>query len=162
MRVRKMQQDFRYPVAKPLPKSYVENINLNSQGHPLSDNLAGKAVRLEYRSGHILEQHWQASNKVLWKSISGPLEGYQQSEYYRSVKLTEDMYLITWVEESTVASASASQTNGPWLTDVILDFKNMWATASWMGPIEDGGAEYVLDQATMIFIECDMCIEQSR
>ena len=103
---------------KSVPKTYVEKISLNPQGHPLSDDLAGKAVRLEYSSGHILEQHWQTSNKVLWRGVSGP-----------------------------------------WLTDVILDFNKMQATASWIGPTDEGGAEYVLDQATMIYVECDMCIE---
>ena len=142
-----------------VPKTYVEKISLNPQGHPLSDDLAGKAVRLEYSSGHILEQHWQTSNKVLWRGVSGLLEGYEQTEYYRAITLTEGMYLISWVEESTVTSASASQANGPWLTDVILDFNKMQATASWIGPTCEGGAEYVLDQATMIYVECDMCID---
>jgi hypothetical protein len=145
---------------KTTPKTYVENINLfQDKGHPLSNDLAGKAVRLEYNSGHTLEQHWQTEERVLWKGVEGTLAGYTQCEYYRVLKITEGIYFITWVEESTTSSTSASQAKGPWLTDVVLDFNNMVASASWIGPTEDGGIEYVLDQAVMTYIECDHSTE---
>ncbi len=139
-----------------IAKTHIENISLHPQGHPLTNDLTGKAVRLAYCSGHILEQHWQADSRVLWKGVSGPLAGYDQTEAYRAFEIAKDIYLITWIEASTAASSSAPQANGPWLTNVILDFNKMQATASWMGPTNAGGTEHVLDQATMSYVECDL------
>ena len=131
-----------------------ENINLLPQGHSLTEDLAGKAVRLHYGSGHVLEQHWQTESQMLWKGIEGALQGHQQIEKYYAVKITEGIYLITWLEAGTVATTEGEDIQGPWLTDVVLDFNRMLATASWMGPTNDNRIEYVLDQAEMEYIDC--------
>lgn len=133
----------------------IENINLSQSGHPLTDDLAGKAVRLNYQSGHVLEQHWQRKDRVFWKGIEGTLEGHSQTETYRAVEITKGIYLITWLESNTVVVTDGDDIKGPWLTDVVLDFNTMRATASWMGPRENGQIEYVLDQAEMTFIDCE-------
>jgi len=135
--------------------SYVKNYNFLPDGYPLSGDLSGRAVRLNYCSGHTLEQHWQTENRVLWKGVNGDLEGYVQVDCYRAFKLADGLYLISWVEDSTQSTAASAQSIGPWLTDVILDFNTMQATASWMGPTVDGGAEHVLDQAEMTFVDCE-------
>jgi len=136
-------------------KTWVENYHLSPDGHPLTGELAGKAVRLHYKSGHVLEQHWQTDHCILWKGISGGLDGHTQTQEYNAVKLTENIFLITWIEGETTTSAGGPNRSGPWLTDVVLDFDKMIATASWMGPTEDNQIEHVLDQATMRYIECD-------
>lgn len=133
-----------------------KNHHLRKDGHSLTEELAARAVRLEYASGHVLEQHWQTANRVLWKGVDGGLAGYEQVDHYHAFKLTEGIFLISWVEESTQADTTSPQSEGPWLTDVILDFNEMRATASWMGPTIDGGIEHVLDQALLTFIECDL------
>ena len=46
-----------------MPKC-VLNLNLHSDGYPPTDKLAGRAVRLDYASGHTLEQHWQTENRA--------------------------------------------------------------------------------------------------
>ncbi|NQY88403.1 MAG: MoaF N-terminal domain-containing protein [Colwellia sp.] len=136
-------------------KTWVENYHLRPDGHPLTADLVGKAVRLHYKSGHVLEQHWLTDHCVLWKGISGGLDGHSQKEKYNAVNITENIFLITWIEESTTTRVDGPDMSGPWLTDVVLDFDKMIATASWMGPTDDNQVEHVLDQATMSYIECD-------
>lgn len=131
------------------------NLNLLNDGYPQTDKLVGRAVSLIYASGHTLEQHWQTSDCILWKATSGPLEGYTQKERYIAFEIAEGLILITWIEESTAATADGPQRLGPWLTDVILDFNTNRAMASWTGPAKNGGSEHVLDQATMVEIACD-------
>lgn len=135
--------------------SYVENINISQGGHPLTAELSGKAVRLDYQSGHVLEQHWQTDKQVLWKGVEGDLAGYSQTENYRAFKIAEGIFLISWMECLTVPLAKGKPTVGPWLTDVVLDFNSMRATASWVGPLENGAVEYVLDQAIMTSVVCE-------
>ncbi|WP_448950042.1 MoaF-related domain-containing protein [Labrys neptuniae] len=130
---------------------YKKNFNFLGSAHPRTDDLTGKSVRLTYASGHVLEQHWKPNNTVLWRGVSGPLTGYEQTETYEAFKIAQDIYLICWIEKSTAAVAEGGQIQGTWLTDVILDFRTMHATASWTGPTLDGGSEHVLDQATMEF-----------
>ena len=136
-------------------KMWVENYNFSLDGHLLTADLVGKAVRLYYQSGHVLEQHWLTEHCVLWKGISGGLDGHSQKEEYNAVKITENIFLITWIEASTTTRADGPDMSGPWLTDVVLDFNKMIATASWMGPTDDNQVEHVLDQATMSYIDCD-------
>lgn len=135
-------------------RNWVDNINLHPQGHGLTEELAGRAVRLHYQSGHVLEQHWQTADQVLWKGVEGALTGHQQTESYRMLKISEGIFLITWMEAGTVATNSSEDAEGPWLTDAVLDFNKMMATASWVGPLDAGGVEYVLDQARMEEISC--------
>lgn len=133
----------------------VLNLNLHDDGYPQTDELAGNAVRLEYASGHTLEQHWQTDSRIKWKGVVGSLEGYDQYETYRAFKIAEGLILICWTEDSTTATADGDQIDGAWLTDVILDFNTMRAMASWTGPMADGRSEHVLDQARMTAIELD-------
>lgn len=134
----------------------IRNLNLLNHGYPVTDKLAGRAVSLSYASGHTLEQHWQSDDRIKWKATSGPLEGHEQSERYIAFEIANGLILITWIEESTTATVGGPLRPGPWLTDVLLDFNTMHAMASWTGPTADGGAEHVLDQATMIEIPCEM------
>ena len=136
-------------------RDFCPRLNASLKKRSISEDLTGKAVSLNYSSGHVLEQHWQKPNTVLWKGIAGSLAGYTQTEYFHTFKIAEEIYLFSRFEEATVASASASQTAGPWLTDVILDFRYMRATASWTAPGENGGVEHVLDQAAMCYVKCD-------
>ena len=136
-------------------RPWIENYNLHENGHKLTDELVGKAVRLNYKSGHVLEQHWQTASQVLWKGISGGLNGYSQAEHYKMFKVSANIYFITWVEQTTTTVSQGPQAHGPWLTDVILDFNNMIATASWMGPTDNGRVEHVLDQAVMEYVNCE-------
>jgi len=140
---------------KTVKKTWLENYHLSPDGHPLTTDLMGKAVRLHYQSGHVLEQHWLTDHCILWKGISGGLNGHSQKEEYNAVKITDNIFLITWIEASTTTGADGPDMSGPWLTDVVLDFDKMIATASWMGPTDDDRVEHVLDQATMSYIECD-------
>lgn len=132
------------------------NLNLLSDGYPSTDKLVGRAASLAYASGHTPEQHWQTSERIKWKGVSGALAGYAQTENHVAFEIAEGLILITWTEESTAATAKGPQRSGPWLTDVILDFNAMRAMASWTGPTAYGGSEHVLDQAVMAEIDCDM------
>lgn len=136
-------------------KTWIENYHLHQDGQPLTKDLVGKAVRLHYQSGHVLEQHWLSDHCVLWKGITGGLDGHSQTEEYNAVKITDHIYLISWIEASTTPIAKGPDMSGPWLTDVVLDFDKMIATASWMGPTENDQVEHVLDQAIMKYIKCD-------
>lgn len=82
----------RAPVGERRTKMTTKTVNANlfeqcvylrPDGHPQCTDLAGKAVRLEYASGHALEQHWQTADRILWKGVAGPLTGYAQAERYR-------------------------------------------------------------------------------
>lgn len=81
---------------------------------------------------------------------------------YNAVKITDNIYLISWIEASTTTVVNGVDISGPWLTDVVLDFEKMIATASWMGPTSDGKVEHVLDQATMHYIECESMVINSE
>jgi len=142
--------------SKPNQNSWIENYNFRKNGHEITDELVGKAVRLHYKSGHILEQHWQTTDRVLWKGIAGGLDGHNQLESYKMLKISDNIYFITWVEEFTTTGSDQPQSKGPWLTDVVLDLNKMIATASWMGPTNVGKVEHVLDQALITYIESDI------
>ena len=131
------------------------NLNLHADGYAQTSVLAGRAVSLEYASGHTLEQHWQTQDRIKWKGVAGSLAGYSQYETYRAFEIASGIVLICWTEGSTTATADGDQVDGPWLTDVVLDFNTMRAMASWTGPTEGGGSEHVLDQARMTEIELD-------
>ncbi|MDJ0926111.1 MAG: MoaF C-terminal domain-containing protein [Gammaproteobacteria bacterium] len=137
------------------PVPFLQELSLDPAGHELTSDLSGRAVRITYHSGHTLEQHWQTANKILWKAVDGELAGYEQTENYHAFKVAEGIYLITWMEASTVANANTSQIDGPWLTSVVLDFQTMRATASWTGPSPDGQVLHIVDQGSMKNIECD-------
>lgn len=136
--------------------SYVRNLNTLENGFPKAQGLVGRAISLEYASGHTLEQHWQTEDRILWKGTAGPLAGYSQIESYMAFEVSSGLVLITWVEESTAVTADGAQQPGPWLTDVLVDFNTLRAMASWTGPTEDGGSEHVLDQAAIREISCDL------
>ena len=138
------------------PMYCTRNLNVQVDGYPKTETLVGRAVSLTYASGHTLEQHWQTAERIKWKATSGPLEGYEQTENYIAFEIAPGLILISWIEESTAATANGPQRPGPWLTDVILDFNTQRAMASWTGPTADGGSEHVLDQASMVEITCDL------
>jgi len=143
-------------------KTWKDNHHLSDTGHLLTSDLTGKAVRLHYKSGHVLEQHWLTGLCILWKGISGGLDGHSQTEEYNAVKIADNIYLISWVEASTTTVVNRLDISGPWLTDVVLDFEKMIATASWIGPTKNGQVEHVLDQATMHYIECESMVINSE
>lgn len=129
--------------------SFIEKVTLRPDGQALTGDLAGKAVTFRYQSGHTLRQNWLDDRTVRWQGIDGPLAGYAQDENYRAFKIAPGIYFITWMEESTSTVSDGDQRLGPWLTTVIMDFNTLKATASWTGPNDAHGVEFILDQADM-------------
>lgn len=125
-------------------------------GHPLTQELTGQAVRLEYGSGQVMEQHWQTDNLLLWKGIGGNLEGYERVDYYQAFKLTEGFYLVHCSEELGQTDIGYPNPRCCGLCNVVLDFIEMRATACCIGPATARDVEHVLDQALMTFVECDL------
>lgn len=70
----------------------------------------------------MLEQHWLTGHCILWKGISDGLDGHSKTEEYNAVKITDNIYLISWIEASTTTVVNGLDISGPWLTDVVLDF----------------------------------------
>lgn len=120
-------------------------------GHPHSNKVAGKRVWYRYASGYVIEQHYIDEETIIWKNIDGEgNETYTQEDKYHCFDIAPDIYLITWCEESTIATtAQMFQYPGAWPVFVVADFNRLLATVSFINPTEDGGSAYIIDQARL-------------
>ena len=120
-------------------------------GHPQSNKVAGKRVWYRYASGYVFEQHYIDEETIVWKSID--VEGnetYTQEDKYHCFEIAPEIYLITWCEESTIASpAQMIQYPGAWPVFVVADFNRLLATVSFINPTGDGVPAYIIDQARL-------------
>jgi hypothetical protein len=65
-------------------------------------------------------------------------------------KIAPDIYMITWCEEATIATAEQNTMwEGSYPVAVVADLKKLVATAMYINPNKDGGDDYIIDQATM-------------
>ena len=120
-------------------------------GHTETKDLDGKKIRYHYKSGLTYDQEYKEGT-VTWTGIEGPNVGYSQTEKKIVNKVGDNIYFISWFENETKPSALGESRKDGFVVSIVVDLKNMIATASYNEPIEGGGQKWMVDKAWVEYV----------